>query len=455
MAPRKLTEAEIKEILSFLRPNEFIPADTAESVYTKTYQSLYKQLVRVEIEPAAIPLLAKQLRTIYQNTIIQPGECVGIITAQSIGERQTQTNLNSFHRAGSADKQPVVSKFAELLNATSKPKAPMYWVYFTEGNDTVPNLRRTIKNTLVQLTLKRISTDVSCHLDKKAEEWYKVHDILHGPRPDYTDCVSIKIDMDILYEYQIRLSDIAEKINSEYADIYCLYSPDCFAQLDLYVDTSNIELPEEKQIFDNAREIYLEEVVQPIIENVIVCGIPGILNMYFLQDKGGKWLVETENSREKVAESNKFRHTKEKPADSTKRFKRLLAHPYVDKVNTISNNVWDIYHTFGIEAVRQYMIEQFSNIMEGINKCHVMLLVDKMTYLGTIASISRYSMRREDVGVFSRASFEETLDNFLNAGVYGQQEPVRGVSSSIICGKRAPIGTGLCELTFDSSKFNQ
>jgi DNA-directed RNA polymerase beta' subunit len=180
------------------------------------------------------------------------------------------------------------------------------------------------------------------------------------------------------------------------------------------------------------------------------------INSFVKEEK--EWLIETENSREKTVDSVKFRSKnktagKEKTIDSAKRFKKVLAHPYVDMTRTISNNLWDIYYTFGVEAARQYMIDEFSKIMEGINLCHVMLLVDKMTFSGVISSISRYTMRREDSGPFSRASFEETLDNFLKAGVFGQEEPTRGVSASIICGKRAPVGTGMCDLAMDIEKM--
>ena len=58
-------------------------------------------------------------------------------------------------------------------------------------------------------------------------------------------------------------------------------------------------------------------------------------------------------------------------------------------------------------------------------------------------------MRNEESGPMGKASFEETMDNFLKAGVYGQEEATRGVSASIICGKLAQIGTGVCELTMD------
>ena len=58
-------------------------------------------------------------------------------------------------------------------------------------------------------------------------------------------------------------------------------------------------------------------------------------------------------------------------------------------------------------------------------------------------------MRNEECGPMGKASFEETMDNFLKAGLYGEQEETKGVSASIICGKIAHIGSGVCELIMD------
>jgi DNA-directed RNA polymerase beta' subunit len=458
---RKLSEDDIEDILNFIRPNPHIPKETAMVIVEKAKDSLRNQLKGKEIYPKMLGRLKEQVRTMYLSTLIQPGESVGIITAQSIGEKQTQSNLNTFHKAGSSDKQPVVSKFSELLNATINPKAPFYLIRFKYGNSSVPELRETIGHSLVQLNFKRIVKDWEICVNKEPEEWYEIFYLLYGEKEEhFTDCISLELDMDILFEYKLTMAEIAEVISREYSDSFCVFSPDCFGKIDIYFDTRNIDLPEEKLVFvtqDNASEIYLEEVVQPILESVPFCGISGITNMFFVEE-GKEWVVETENSREKTFDSAKFKEKnkavgKEKAADSAKRYKKVLAHPAVDMTRTISNNVWDIYYTFGVEAARQYMIDEFAKIMEGINFCHIMLLVDKMTFLGTISSISRYTMRTEESGPFGKASFEETLDNFLKAGVFGQEEQTRGVSASIICGKIAPIGTGMCDLAIDVAKL--
>lgn len=465
----KLTEEQIEKIIDFIKPNSYIPVATSVQMVDSVKNYFRHYLSQVTIYPELISRLSIELKKMYNNSLVEPGECVGIITAQSIGEKQTQASLSSFHKAGSASSQPSVSKFSELLNATNKPKAPSYHLYLKNGTTDVKTIRETLGNSLVQITFKKITKKFSLCLDKEPEPWYELFFLLYGEKEKkYTDCISLDINMDILYEYRLTFQQIAEHISREYSDMYCVYSPDCFGRIDIFLDTSSIELPEEKLVFvtqDNMREIYLEEVVQPIIENIILCGNPGILNIYFLKitnpanslsadEKCAKeeWIIETENSRDK-ASIDRFKNMKEKPSDSTKKFKMVLAHPAVDMTRSLSNNIWDIYYTLGIEAVRQYMIDEFSGIMEGINLCHVMLLVDKMTYSGTISSISRYSMRRDDAGVLQRMSFEETLDNVIRAGLYGQDESTKGVSASIICGKRAQIGTGMCELSVDIKKL--
>lgn len=457
MSKRRLTKKEINDILSFIEPNTYIPEYTFQSVKNITIKKLTEQLQHIEIYPNLIQELKQNIIKCYNDSIIQAGESVGIISAQSIGEKQTQSNLNTFHRAGSSDKQPVTSKFSELLNATNNPKAPSYFVHLNKGNNTIQEVRDTIKNNIVQISIKKITKNITIYKDREKQAWYDIYFLLYKKQPknDLKYCISIEINKDILYEYKITLKYICDILEKQFHDIQCIQSPDCFSTIDIFPDMNNITLEEDKVLYitaENKAEIYLEEVVQPILENTIICGIPGILNIFFVQHNN-KWILETENTRGKIDEPMIYKYSKEKPLDCYQRYKLLLSQDFVDYTNTISNNVWDIYYTFGIEAARQFMIDEFSKIMEGINTCHVMLLVDKMTFNGTISSISRYTMRNEDSGPFGKASFEETLDNFMKAGIFGQEEPTTGVSASIICGKMARIGTGICDLTLDLNKI--
>ena len=337
---------------------------------------------------------------------------------------------DTFHKAGSGEKTATtgVPRVEEMLNATKDPKSVNCIVYTKDHHETIAELRETIGHDVVEITFAKITKHCDIVMDKKPEKWYGAFEIMYGDSyKQFTDCLSLQLDMDIMFEYKLDMEMIKDIVAKEYSDMICVLSPDNIGQLDVFVDTSNIDLPENRLDFidtENAREIYLEEVVQPILSKIVICGVPGIENIYFNDDPNN---FETDGSN----------------------YKKLLGLSFVDDTRTISNNVWDIYYTLGVEAARQFLIEEFMQLCAGINRCHIQLLAEKMTHNGAISSISRYTMRNEDCGPIGKASFEETMDNFLKAGAYGQMEATRGVSASIICGKRANIGTGVCELMMD------
>lgn len=92
---RCLTENEIENILSFIKPNKSIPVETANSIVKISKERFRQQLKNQKIYPEIIPELKKQLEKNYIESMIHPGESVGILAAQSIGEKNTQSTLNS------------------------------------------------------------------------------------------------------------------------------------------------------------------------------------------------------------------------------------------------------------------------------------------------------------------------------------------------------------------------
>jgi DNA-directed RNA polymerase beta' subunit len=349
--------------------------------------------------------------------------------------------ISTFHSTGISNKVMTqgVPRFQELLNATKDPANINHKIYFKKGFENVENLRKEVGHTIAGLTLKDISESMEVYINKESESWYESYKVLYNDNfSEYTDCISIKLNKKKMFEHKLCVEEIVKIIDKEYSDLYCVFSPPSHNQLDIFVDTTHAELPENRVLFidsENANEIYLEECVQPILEKMYVCGIPGINEIFYTKDeKANRWFIETNAINSKSISSQ------------YSSFKKILSHPGIDNTTTVSNNMWDIYETFGIEATRQFLIEEFLEIMDGINDCHAKLLVDRMCHSGTIASITRYTLRKDEAGPFCRASFEETVDQFLNAGVQGQIEPTKGVSASIICGKRSSIGSGMMDL---------
>ena len=447
MPQRKLTHIEIEDIIDFIKPQTGVPLDTAMSVVNMAKERLRSQLRDQVVYPEIIEDLTMGIKKYYQDSLIQAGESVGVICAQSIGEKQTQTTLNTFHRAGQSEKTMTsgVPRFQELINATKKPRNVNHKIFFNKTHETINSLRTTVSNNIVGMSFNDISLSVNVEKNKCDEPWYEPYSLLHDAEfLDFPHCISFKLNMHKIFEFKISLQGLADVINDQFDDLYCVFSPPEHGQFDIFVDCTEIELPEERILFVdsvNAIEIYLEECVQPVLESINLCGVPGITEVFYTKDDNNEWMVETNgiNSR---SISTSFIN-----------FKQLLALDIIDETRTVSNNVWDIFETLCIEAARQFLVEEFMSILDGINACHPRLLVSRMTHTGTISSITRYTMKKADIGPFGKASFEETMDNFLNAAARGEIEPTKGVSASIICGKRAQIGTGMMDLRIDLTKL--
>ena len=77
-------------------------------------------------------MLTEKIINIYKKSIVNPGEMVGIIAAQSIGEPTTQMTLNTFHFAGVASKSNVtrgVPRIEEILSLSDNPKQPSTTIF--------------------------------------------------------------------------------------------------------------------------------------------------------------------------------------------------------------------------------------------------------------------------------------------------------------------------------------
>ena len=80
----------------------------------------------------ALEILCVTIINSYKKAIVAPGEMVGIIAAQSIGEPTTQMTLNTFHFAGVASKSNVtrgVPRIEEILSLSENPKNPSCTIY--------------------------------------------------------------------------------------------------------------------------------------------------------------------------------------------------------------------------------------------------------------------------------------------------------------------------------------
>jgi len=68
---------------------------------------------------------------LIKAAIVHPGEMIGALAAQSLGEPATQMTLNTFHYAGVSAKNVTlgVPRLNELINITKNPKTPSVTIF--------------------------------------------------------------------------------------------------------------------------------------------------------------------------------------------------------------------------------------------------------------------------------------------------------------------------------------
>lgn len=116
----------------------------------------------------------------------------------------------------------------------------------------------------------------------------------------------------------------------------------------------------------------------------------------------------------------------------------------VDFVNTISDNMWDIYDTLGVQATRTFLVEEFKKVMSSdgsyINPSHLFILADSIVGNGEIKSVRRNGINRS-VGPITKACFEECFTNLVHSAIFTEVDNMNSVSSNIACGRLCNIGT--------------
>jgi DNA-directed RNA polymerase III subunit RPC1 len=127
-----------------------------------------------------------------------------------------------------------------------------------------------------------------------------------------------------------------------------------------------------------------------------------------------------------------------------------MSTPGVDGLRTVSNHIVEVEHVLGIEAARLAIMKEIDTVYSSygmeIDKRHLMLLADVMTYKGQILGITRFGIAKMKESVLMLASFEKTTDHLFDAAVHHRQDEINGVSECIIMGTPIQLGTGLLKV---------
>jgi DNA-directed RNA polymerase subunit A" len=340
--------------------------------------------------------MAKATEKVYQEFVsskVEPGEAVGLISAESIGEPGTQMTLNTFHFAGVAEMNVTMGlpRIIEILDGRKKIKTPMMEIFLKSPYNKGKDIRK------IALTVKETKLN------------------------------------DIAEEFTINVveSKIEVKLNKEKMKVLGIGPAQVINAIKKGTKEFNIKQGEESIILKikgkddkNLHEVYkLKEKVK----GVYIKGIKGVKQVLPVKRKD-EFIVITSGTN----------------------LKKALELDFVDTTRTTSNDIYEIANVLGIEAARQAIINEVSKVIEtqglNIDIRHIMLVADTMCASGAIKGITRYGVVSQKASVLARVSFETPIKHIINAALIGEFDKLNSVVENVMINQPVPIGTGLPSL---------
>lgn len=359
-------------------------------------QPLYRELeaaVKELDDERALRLVHRVLR-LYLTSLIDPGEAVGIVTAQSIGEPGTQMILRSFHYAGLREFSMArgLPRLIEIVDARRSPSTPLMFIYLKPPHNKSKEAAEAVAKKIQQVTLEMLAKEVDV---------------------DYvTGSINIILDPEQLRYRGLSMKDL-EKILSK------TKGRDMSISIKGNTITVTMSTPDILKI----------RKVRDKVLQLKIAGIKGVRKVVLQYDsKGGEWFIVTEGTN----------------------LEAVLQLEEVDPSRTYSNDLHEVEEVLGIEAARALVAQEIKRVLDeqglDVDIRHMYLVADAMTWSGKLKPIGRHGIVGAKDSPLARAAFEVTVKTLIDASVRGEEEQFKGVVETIIAGKYVPVGTGIVKL---------
>ncbi len=379
-------------------------ADMVQEV-AKDYEGKLNKQIIADIQKHLPEKVTKaQLKQIFEKVVqeyedirVEPGESVGVISAESIGEPGTQMTLNTFHFAGVAEMNVTTGlpRIIEILDGRKTLSTPMMEIYlkkpYSEGKD-IKRIALIIKETKVG---------------------------------------------EVVSEFIINMMEFTIEIRPEEAKLkeIGMTKAGFIKALEKVVKLSVKEREGAIFVKASAKESGLNELYK-LKEKIKAAYLQGI--------KGVKQVLPVKRGEEFII------------VTSGTNLAKILSLDFVDPTRTTSNDLYETAAVLGIEAARQSAINEIFKVIDSqglnIDQRHIMLVADMMMSSGRVKGITRYGIVSEKSSVLARASFETPIKHIIEASLIGEEDKLTSVVENVMLNQPVPIGTGLPDLVIEVKK---
>jgi len=421
----------------------------------------HSSIVKHRLTKLAFDTMVEQILLKNWASWAQPGEQVGIIAAQSIGEPATQMTLNTFHLAGVAAKSGMtrgVPRLKEVFKVTKSPKATSLSISLKPEFRDDKEKAREVAQDLELTMLRDIVTTVGLYYDPKDEStiipedreliaFYRLFEQKQNgdieENSNITDThwmLRLEFNKEVMFNRNITMDDVAFILNEKFNTTIKMVYTDFNSQKLIMRIRLDREVDKESDDYTNFKKFQAR-----LLMTVAVRGVPGIKAASFSKSENRVEIIDGKPTKisEYVLDTD------------GSNFIEVMNHPAVDPTRLYTTNVHDVMDVLGIEAGRNVLLTEIDSLFAdaGVNYRHLGLLIDSMTRNGRLMSVDRYGINKNNIGPLAKASFEETEKILLRAALFGEMDPVTGVSAKIMTGQTMRGGTTFSQVLLDEAAF--
>jgi DNA-directed RNA polymerase II subunit RPB1 len=371
--------------------------------------------------------------------------------------------LNTFHLAGVAAKSGMtrgVPRLKELLKVTQNPKATSLTIFLRpdlrKSKEDARRLAQELEFTTLKdlVTVSRIYYDPrdSASLITDDSEWLSFFAAFEADEaeeePNSPWILRLELDRERMFNKNITMEDINYVLRGVQSDLSVAYTDHNASRMVFRIRLNHSE--EENPLNDLGA---IKALQNKLLTQTLVRGVPGLRSVSFRKMTNEIYEKNPDND-------NKYEAAEQFVLDTFgTNFVDVLIHPDVDGTKLISNHIHDIYENLGIEAARQLLFREVFTLFEQaapVNYRHVAILCDSLTNRGRLMSADRIGVNKKaKIGPLAKASFEQTQDIILRAALFGDVDPVTGVSANIMTGQPIRGGTSFSHILLDEAALKE
>jgi len=422
-------------------------------------------------------LLVEDIKGSFLKAIVNPGEMVGVIAAQSIGEPCTQLTLNTKHFAGVAGKSAATSgvpRLEEIFGYSKNIKTPILTMYLEKENEENESLGKTIASSMNHITIRELINNVEIYYyDEKskseANEKISNDDVSKSGAfffntkknlEQFPWLLRFELDREKMLDLEVVMLNIKTQILSYYHSVTQNVKSLRRDEKEIWqainggailsnLDTSDIPTIHIRLGLNNINFQILTNFLKLVLNDIKLKGINDIQGAVYTKELKPSYDEKTgELLKKKIVEISTAGINMEE----------IRKYKFINHDRTFLNDMETIRKYYGMEAVRSFLIIELTRTFRaggvGVpNYNHLSLIGDLMTYTGEIVSIDRHGANRVDLDPMARASFERTMDHFVNASIFNEKDKIRATASKIMVGQIIPGGTGAFDLVLDTERI--